>query len=429
MQRLAFRPLLRALRVPNYSLRVTRLVPSVAGGSTAPSSARRYTTTTPPPPASQPPVQQEPARISTKASLDPAGVYTPEEYVSIQLNSPELEPFLKALSPEDSAVYDSLLRSLNTENGHTDLLALNDLGEFLAERGVDLHLPDSIFDPPTDEAYYEAEPDSGTISFNEPQKQQENTQALRSLMEPTPHLDARDVFTIPSTKQNPYGGRVITRNHTSIFDSLSPPSSPASSSNSGEGTSQSFALPMSQVRNLYQSILIARTVKQQTGKGKIMRKFFLVLIGDGNGLVGYGQSKDPNARLALQKARIEAVKNMDWVERFEQRTVWTEMETKLGATRLIVRPRPVGFGLRCNPFLHQIMRAAGFKDVSAKVWGSRNKLNVIKAAFRMLHAGHAPVGMGDGVGGKGMRLSKGIGMQGQVELERARGRKLISLRK
>ncbi|KXN80868.1 putative 37S ribosomal protein S5, mitochondrial, partial [Leucoagaricus sp. SymC.cos] len=102
---------------------------------------------------------------------------------------------------------------------------------------------------------------------------------------------------------------------------------------------------------------------------------------------------------------------------------------KLGATRLIIRPRPVGFGLRCNPFLHQVLRAAGFKDISAKVWGSRNKLNVIKCAFNMIQGGHAPVGMGDGIGGKGKRLSRGMGMIGKEEMERARGRKLISLRK
>ena len=75
------------------------------------------------------------------------------------------------------------------------------------------------------------------------------------------------------------------------------------------------------------------------------------------------------------------------------------------------------------------MRAAGFKDISAKVWGSRNKLNVIKAAMRLLQAGHAPTGMGDGLGGKGKKLSKGSGLVGQQELERARGRKLVSLRK
>jgi ribosomal protein S5 len=182
-------------------------------------------------------------------------------------------------------------------------------------------------------------------------------------------------------------------------------------------------------RNLHQAILMRRGVVQQTGKGKIRRVAFMVLVGDGNGLVGYGEGKHANGATALKAARLAAVRNMDWVERFEKRTIWTEMSAKLGATQIIMRPRPVGFGLRCNPYLHQILRAAGFKDISAKVWGSRNRLNVIKAAFRMLHAGHAPTGMGDGVGGKGKKLSKGVGVKGKAELERARGRKLISLRK
>ncbi|EKM77865.1 hypothetical protein AGABI1DRAFT_42859, partial [Agaricus bisporus var. burnettii JB137-S8] len=174
---------------------------------------------------------------------------------------------------------------------------------------------------------------------------------------------------------------------------------------------------------------LSRTVKQQTPKGKIARKQFLVCVGNGNGLIGYGSSTDSDSRLALTKARTKAIQNMDYVSLYEQRTIWTELSTKLGATRIIMRPRPVGFGLRCNPFIHQILRATGFKDVSAKVWGSRNKLNVVKAVFRMLQAGHAPTGMGDGVGGKGIKLSKGVGMRGMEELERARGRKLIGLRK
>ena len=90
---------------------------------------------------------------------------------------------------------------------------------------------------------------------------------------------------------------------------------------------------------------------------------------------------------------------------------------------MLLRPRPVGFGLRCNPYLHQIvLRAARFKlkDVSAnlKVWGSRNKLNVIKAVIRIIHAEHAPAGMGDGIGrnlGKGRSIVKRWGL-GVAEL-------------
>ena len=187
-------------------------------------------------------------------------------------------------------------------------------------------------------------------------------------------------------------------------------------------------VPMKYYQKLYQSILMRRGVVQQTGKGKIRRVSFMVLVGDGKGLVGYGEGKHANAMVALNAARVAAVRNMDYVERFEGRTIWTEMRTKLGSTELIMRPRPVGFGLRCNPYLHQILRAAGFKDISAKVWGSRNRLNVIKAAFRILQGGHEPTGMGDGVGGPGRKLNKGTGMRGKGEIERARGRKLVALR-
>jgi small subunit ribosomal protein S5 len=46
----------------------------------------------------------------------------------------------------------------------------------------------------------------------------------------------------------------------------------------------------------------------------------------------------------------------------------------------------------------------------------------------MIHAGHAPLAMGDGVGGKAHVLDKGIGVRGKDAVERARGRKLLDLR-
>jgi len=151
-------------------------------------------------------------------------------------------------------------------------------------------------------------------------------------------------------------------------------------------------------------------------------------VGNGNGLVGYGQATDEDSPRALAKASAKAIRSMDTVALFEKRTIPTDMETKFGSTRIIMRPRPVGFGLRCNPNLHQVLKAAGIKDISAKVWGSRNPVAVIKAAFRMLWAGHAPVSMGDGVGGKGRKLDKGEGVRSVWDVERERGRKMIGLR-
>ncbi|KZS96292.1 ribosomal protein S5 domain 2-like protein [Sistotremastrum niveocremeum HHB9708] len=162
-----------------------------------------------------------------------------------------------------------------------------------------------------------------------------------------------------------------------------------------------------------------------TGKGKIASFYALTVVGNGNGLVGYGEGKAEAIPEASQKAFTQAVRSMDVVERFEERTLWTTIQTKFGATRIIMRPRPVGFGLQCNPNLHQVFKAAGIKDVSAKVWGSRNPMNVIKAAMRMLHAGNAPLKMGDGIGGKGKRIEAGAGTRGKEAVERERGRRIV----
>lgn len=45
-----------------------------------------------------------------------------------------------------------------------------------------------------------------------------------------------------------------------------------------------------------------------------------------------------------------------------------------------------------NPHIHQVAKAAGITDLSAKVYGSRNPVRVIKLAIQMLHGGSNPVG-------------------------------------
>ncbi|EJC99357.1 ribosomal protein S5 domain 2-like protein [Fomitiporia mediterranea MF3/22] len=171
--------------------------------------------------------------------------------------------------------------------------------------------------------------------------------------------------------------------------------------------------------------LVRRRVTQQTGKGKKHRIYSLHVVGNGDGLVGYGEGKHAEVSEANKKAFIEAVRNMDAVDRFERRTIWTDMSIKLGSTRILMRPRPVGFGLHCNPNIHQVLKAAGIKDVSAKVWGSRNPIQVVKATCMLIQAGNAPLSMGNGIGGKGKRLDAGVGMRNKESIERDHGRKLM----
>jgi len=395
--------------------------------------------------------------VNELPAVDPAGLYTPAEYVNLQLESPEVQKFLKTLSPEDAQHYEFLSSQLSQPNGHSNPAALNDIGEFLEQRGVYLSLPDELFEPPaTQDSEYTSEPgmlssslsmvlwfksmffsnmvELHEISWEDPETKK--MQVFRSVVDIIPTLDVREIFHIPGTKYNPYSAKITTYNGIAVFNN----DPPVRKADKGDANAPPvfrktapagplLTMSRSQTDRFYTSVLLSRRVVHQTGKGKVRSHWYLVLMGNGDGLIGYGQGKHLKPRIALQQARASAIRNMDTVERFESRTVWTDMTAKLGATRLLLRPRPVGFGLRCNPYLHQVLRAAGFKDISAKVWGSRNKMNVIKCAFMLLQAGHAPPGMGNGVGGKGVKLSRGVGMMGKSDMERARGRKLISLRK
>lgn len=278
----------------------------------------------------------------------------------------------------------------------------------------------------------------------------QESQNYPDLMQPDPLMDFALTHRFPPSRRSPYPSQLIVRNEPSMFLTLqddlkamqseldSDPDSAPTNTTADPNESDNDAdthnpmrflhLSPSEIQKLFQYRMASSRVTQQTGKGKVYRFSILTVVGNGDGLVGYGEGKDEEMPRAATKALIAAVRNMDHVARFEDRTLYTEMSAKFGSTRLFVRPRPVGFGLHCNPNVHQVFKAAGIKDASAKVWGSRNPRRVIKALFQMLHPSHMPIVMGNGVGGPGRRLDKGYGARTREEVERERGRPLVALR-
>ncbi|KAJ7753367.1 hypothetical protein DFH07DRAFT_512669 [Mycena maculata] len=255
-----------------------------------------------------------------------------------------------------------------------------------------------------------------------------------NLMTRDPILDSREVLELPPSKEIPFHNRVVIRNHHSIFtealeaDSFDFKNHEPTKTDDIEEQDKSAGLELPDATQLRITTVLSRFARLQTSKGNKDRSVKVVLVGDGKGMLGLGFGKHKEPEVAHRKGLSDALRNLDWVERFEDRTIWTEVRTKFGATVVILRPRPVGFGLRCNPYIHRLLKAAGIKDISAKVWGSRNRVAVLKATMRLLHAGHAPLGMGDGVGGPGRKAFKGTGLRNKTQVERARGRRLIDLR-
>ena len=255
-------------------------------------------------------------------------------------------------------------------------------------------------------------------------------------------LDTKAVTHIPASSKHPYSATIIEyspyfgaslekelpKSDTNRATTANESKTPHESRQKAEREEREARLPYppSFVRDLHRYPLVLKRVVNQTPKGRIASFYALVVVGNGNGVMGIGEGKDKESTGTAQaKAYSEAIKGLDTVARFEDRTIFTDTQIKLGATQIRMWPRPAGFGLAVNPYIHQICKAAGIHDLSAKVIGSRNPMQVSKATMMMLHGGSAPLGFGDGVGGKGRRLEAKSGIRPKEVVERERGRKLI----
>ena len=267
--------------------------------------------------------------------------------------------------------------------------------------------------------------------------------AWPNLMTPDPMFDTRSVLELPPTGRGRFHNRVVIRNHTSMFHEQmlkeggdfgrdwEPTQSDLSDPSPQLITRTVIAAPFEHILQSpeHHMFRMVRGITHQTGKGKIKSTQVFTVVGNGDGVIGLGKANHDDVQNAFEKSYASAVRNMDFVDRYEDRTIWTPIDTKFGAAQVVMRPRPLGFGLRCGPTLHRLFRAAGISDISAKLWGSRNPIVVTQAALKMLQSGHNPLGKGNGAGGHGKRVEKGIGMRNAEALSRMRGRYIIPLRK
>lgn len=167
-----------------------------------------------------------------------------------------------------------------------------------------------------------------------------------------PILDAWDHGTEnASLSQDPNRSLFDDASDTDVTFLNDPPPFPFLS---GEEERDLKPRPLINRQNQHTYVLLRKRVVHQTGKGKISSMYYGVVVGNGAGIVGFGDAKSDDQATGIQKATANAFKNCDSLDLFEGRTIWTDMRIKFGSTELHLRPRPRGFGLMCNPYVHQV---------------------------------------------------------------------------
>lgn len=126
-------------------------------------------------------------------------------------------------------------------------------------------------------------------------------------------------------------------------------------------------------------VSVARVSKTVKG-GRRMSFSALVVVGDRQGTVGFGLGKAGEVPEAVRKAVAQARKSLVTVP-LDKETIPFMVNAKFGASVLLLKPAPAGTGIVAGSAVRAIAELAGIPNIMAKIQGSRNPHNVVKATF------------------------------------------------
>ena len=129
-------------------------------------------------------------------------------------------------------------------------------------------------------------------------------------------------------------------------------------------------------------VAINRVTKVTKG-GRTFTFAAIVVVGDGNGVIGWGLGKAGEVTAAISKGTEAAKKNLVKVPILKG-TVPHEIEARYGGAQVFLRPAAAGTGLVAGGAMRAVLESVGVKDVLAKSKGSSNPHNLVKATILAL---------------------------------------------
>ena len=142
-------------------------------------------------------------------------------------------------------------------------------------------------------------------------------------------------------------------------------------------------MAMNKVKELKDRLVAINRVTKVTKGGRTFTFAAIVVVGDGNGVIGWGLGKAGEVTAAISKGTEAAKKNLVKVPILKG-TVPHEIEARYGGAQVFLRPAAAGTGLVAGGAMRAVLESVGVKDVLAKSKGSSNPHNLVKATILAL---------------------------------------------
>ena len=135
-------------------------------------------------------------------------------------------------------------------------------------------------------------------------------------------------------------------------------------------------------------VAINRVTKVTKG-GRAFSFAAIVVVGNEDGVIGWGLGKANEVTAAIAKGVETAKKNLIKVP-VHKGTIPHEVEAKFGGSRIFLRPASEGTGVKAGGAMRAVLESVGITDVLAKSKGSSNPHNLVKATIAALDELRSP---------------------------------------